>query len=218
MFVIPSATVGDYEVLVTPSWSWTNFAFAAYEFPSGTYTTDVGYALETSMFTDTLTLWGGGYTPIDDYYIYAYCSGNSQIGSTTLPPANIDADSERSGGATVGHDSAYTETFTGDTDLLIGGVGVRRTDSAFVAPTVFAQHYESPNLPPTPVPFDFTIHNTGSFVVVAVAVGYWGATSITINPITVPEVRELTVKMRDHSFKAKTPKKEVKFVMDSNPT
>jgi hypothetical protein len=217
MFVIPSATAGAYEVVVMPSDDFTNYAFAAYEFPAGTYATDVGSSLDTMTSSVTLTLWGGGYTPIDDYYIYAYASGNSQIGSTTV--AHLDADSERSGGASVGHDSAYTETVIADDDLLLGGVGVRRVGGAFVAPAITAMHYEGAGLStPTPVTFPFPIHTTGSFVVVAVAVGYYGATSITISPVTVPEVRELTVKMRDHSFKAKTPKKEVRFIMDSNPT
>jgi hypothetical protein len=217
MFVIPSSTAGNYEVTALADWGFTNYAFAVYEFPAGTYATDVGSALDTTTMSDTLTLWGGGYTPIDDYYIYGYASGNSQIGSTTV--AHLDADSERDGGASVGHDSAYTATITGDDDLVMGGIGVRRTDSGFVAPTITAGHFEGPDVPATPVNFDFAIHNSGSFVIVVAAIGYYGAPSITIGSSgVVPEVRELTIKMKDHSFKPKTTDKDVKFHMSSNPT
>ena len=212
MFVIPSSTAGIYDLTVLADWGFTNYAFASYEFPAGTYTTDVNVGVDTIAMSLTLAMSSG-----DDYYIYGYASGNSQIGSTTLP-LPLDADSERDGGATVSHDSASTETITGDDCLVMGGIGVTRTDSGFVAPTITAGHFEGPDVPAVPVPFSFTIHNTGSFVIVALAVGYYGATSITLSPATVPEVRKLTVKMRDHTFKPKTQDKDVTFHMDSQPT
>ena len=212
MFVIPSATAGNYEVTTLADWGFTNYAFASYEFPVGTYITDVNVGVDTTALSLTLAMPSG-----EDYYIYGYASGNGQIGTTTM--ANIDADSERDGGASVGHDSASTETIVTEDDIVMGGIGVTRTDSGFVAPTITAGHFEGPDVPATPVNFDFAINHSGSFVIVVAAIGYYGAPSITISSSgVVPEVRELTIKMVDHSFKPKTTDKDVKFHMSSNPT
>jgi len=165
--VIPSATAGTYTITVTASNTTTDYAFAFYEFPIGTYTYDVGSTTTTGN-TDTIGLPVG-----DDYYIYAYSAGNGIVTATTLP-LPLDADSEVMGGATVSHDTAETETFSATGDLVMCGIGIKRTDAVFVAPTVVGQTAQGV----ISTTFTFTVANTGSFVVLGLAVGYWAAVSV----------------------------------------
>ena len=182
LWQIASMPTGTYTVTASSADVGATYAFVAYTFPAGTYSVSTSSSEEDSNHSLSLNLPTGA-----DYYIYEGANGNSSI-TTTI--SHIDADGRSGyGGAVVGHDSLHLRGISGSPDLVMGGIAVTRTDSGFVAPTIQSQVYRNSLL--FSENFTFTA-NAGDMVILAVTLGYYSASSITLPPKFVAVVDSAT--------------------------
>jgi hypothetical protein len=166
--LIPSQDANTYTVSWEALYGYLTLSFAAYIFPPGTYTYDYGF--QTADYPETsvsLTLPSG-----DNYYIYGISNGDNVISSDITnidTEPSIPADVYSQVGNTTSNSATGTATRGGWT---IGGVGVTRTDSAFVAPLIQASTQDLSNSETYSGTFSYTVPTDNSFVVLMMAVGF----------------------------------------------